>query len=271
LIGLDRDAEAIAEAERRLGAFGARVALVCANFAEVGSVARRVGNPRADGVLIDCGVSAHQFEEAGRGFSFLKEGPLDMRMDQNQGLTAADIVNRADAEELARIFGEYGEERRARVIARAIVRERERQPMRTTTQLADLIARISPPQRSGIHPATRVFQALRIAVNDELENLRRALAAAVEILKPRGRIAVIAFHSLEDRIVKRFFQLKSTDCICPPEVPACVCGHKRILEVVTRKPIVPTETEIQQNPRARSAKLRVAERIVGGDQGLVTC
>jgi 16S rRNA (cytosine1402-N4)-methyltransferase len=267
LVGLDWDAEAIEESQNRLGAFGARVALVRASFRELGKAARRVGNLRADGILIDCGVSSRQLEQFERGFSFLAEGPLDMRMDQSQGLTAADIVNRADAKELARMFMEYGEERRARAIATAIVKEREQHLMRTTTQLATLIERVSPRRGRATHPATRVFQALRIAVNGELENLRIGLAEAAELLNPGGRLVVISFHSLEDRIVKRFFRQMSKECICPPRLPACVCGHKRTFRVLTRKPVVPSETEIQQNPRARSAKLRAVEKIAGGDQG----
>jgi 16S rRNA (cytosine1402-N4)-methyltransferase len=267
LIGLDRDAEALAVAAERLQAFGARVELLRGNHGDLEEVIARVGNPHADGILIDCGVSSHQLEKAERGFSFLREAPLDMRMDRRQTLTAAELVNRADPKELARIFCEWGEERHASAIAAAIAKERRRGPLRDTRQLAQLVEKVAPRRGSRIHPATRVFQALRIAVNDELGSLQRALEASVARLKPGGRLAVIAYHSLEDRIVKHFFRQMSSDCVCPPRWPACVCGRRRQLRIVTRKPVTPSQSEIRMNPRARSAKLRVAEKLMGGEQG----
>ncbi len=236
LIGLDWDEEALAASRERLKEWGARVRLVRANFAELDEALMNEGVTTVDGIVFDLGVSSRQFDEPSRGFSFLREGPLDMRMDRSTGRTAAEVVNTASEKELADIFFRFGEERRARAIARRIVAAR---PIETTTQLANLIGR----RRGGIHPATRVFQALRIYVNNELENLKRGLAAATRVLKPGGRIAVISFHSLEDRIVKRHFR----------ETPS--------LRVITRKPVRPTEQEIERNPRARSAKLRVAEKM----------
>jgi len=267
LIGLDRDAEAIAAAREKLKAFGARIEFLNGNMGDLQSLLARVGGPHADGILIDCGVSSHQLDTPERGFSFSSEAPLDMRMDQSQGLTAAELVNTADSRELAALFKKWGEEKRASVIAAAIAKERRRGPLRTTTQLAQLIEKVCPRRGAKTHPATRVFQALRIAVNDELASLQRALEAAIPLLKPHGRLVVIAFHSLEDRIVKSFFRRMSADCICPPKLPACVCGQTKQLRILTRKPIAPSESEIGQNPRARSAKLRAAERVVGGDQG----
>ncbi len=236
LIGLDWDEEALAASRERLKEWGARVRLVRANFAELDEALMNEGVTTVDGIVFDLGVSSRQFDEPSRGFSFLREGPLDMRMDRSTGRTAAEVVNTASEKELADIFFRFGEERRARAIARRIVAAR---PIETTTQLAGLIG----PRRGAIHPATRVFQALRIYVNNELENLKRGLTAATRVLKPGGRIAVISFHSLEDRIVKRHFR----------ETPS--------LRVITRKPVRPTEQEIERNPRARSAKLRVAEKM----------
>jgi 16S rRNA (cytosine1402-N4)-methyltransferase len=236
LIGLDWDEEALAASRERLNEWGARVRLVRANFAELDEALMNVGVTTVDGIVFDLGVSSRQFDEPSRGFSFQREGPLDMRMDRATGRTAAEVVNTASEKELADIFFRYGEERRSRAIAKRIVASR---PIETTTQLAGLIG----PRRGRTHPATRVFQALRIYVNNELENLKRGLAAATRVLKPGGRIAVISFHSLEDRIVKRYFR----------ETPA--------LRVITRRPVTPTEQEIEQNPRARSAKLRAAEKI----------
>jgi 16S rRNA (cytosine1402-N4)-methyltransferase len=267
LIGLDRDAEAIAAAREKLRAFGARIEFLSGNMGQLQSLIARVGGPHADGILIDCGVSSHQLDEPARGFSFSREAPLDMRMDQSRGLTAAELLNSTDPRQLAAIFKKWGEEKRAGVIAAAIAKERRRGPLRTTKQLAQLVEKICPRRGARTHPATRVFQALRIAVNDELINLERALEASVPLLNPRGRLVVITYHSLEDRIVKNFFRRMSTDCICPAKLPACVCGQQRKLRILTRKPIVPSESEIGQNPRARSAKLRAAERVVGGDQG----
>ena len=268
LIGLDWDEEAIAASRDRLSEFGARVQLVRANYVELERVLMSLGATAVDGIVFDLGVSSRQFDESERGFSFQREGPLDMRMsrppqsDQSPfGTTARDILRTASLEELAKIFRVYGEEKRARAIARAIVTERARVPLETTTQLAQLIERVLGPKRSGIHPATRVFQALRIAVNHELDNLKRGLETATQFLKSGGRIAVISFHSLEDRIVKQFFVEKSSGCICPTDFPACACGRKEALRIVTRKPLTASESEVRANPRARSAKLRVAEKI----------
>ena len=268
LIGLDWDEEAIAASRERLSEFGARVQLVRANFVELNRVLMSLGVTTVDGILFDLGVSSRQFDEPSRGFSFVREGALDMRMSRQPresrgevGASARDVLRTASLEELARIFNIYGEERRGRAIARGIVEEREHHPMETTTQLARLVERIVGPKRGSTHPATRVFQALRIYVNNELENLKRGLEDAVNHLKSGARIAVVSFHSLEDRIVKQFFVQMGTGCVCPPELAICACGRKEVLRILTRKPMTPTEQEIRENPRARSAKLRVAEKI----------
>ncbi len=233
-----------------------------ANFDQLQRIAEREGFVPADGVLMDLGVSSDQLEAADRGFSFLKPGPLDMRMDPSLPLTAADLVNTLSEEELAQLIRTYGEEPRARRIARAIVQAR---PIHTTTELAEVIAR-AVPRRPGqrLHPATRTFQALRIVVNDELGALERALPQALDVLRPGGRLVVIAFHSLEDRIVKQFFRQEARDCICPPRQPVCTCGHKARVRILTRKPVVPSEAELQANPRSRSAKLRAVEKVSEG-------
>ncbi len=259
LLGLDADPGAIERSHRRLHRFGHRVTLVHAHFDQLEDIATRTGFTPADGVLMDLGISSDQLEEGGRGFSFLRPGPLDMRMDPSLPRTAADLVNSLPEAELARIIRTYGEERYARRIARAIVQHR---PLRTTTELADLIAQVVP-RRPGqrLHPATRTFQALRIAVNDELAALERALPQAIRVLRPGGRLVVITFHSLEDRIVKHFFRREAQDCLCPPRQPVCTCGHKAQIRVLTRKPVVPSPEEVARNPRARSAKLRAAEKL----------
>jgi 16S rRNA (cytosine1402-N4)-methyltransferase len=261
LIGLDWDEEAIAASRERLSEFGARVQLVRANYVELERVLMSLGVTAVDGVVFDLGVSSRQFDEPERGFSFQREGPLDMRMSRQLGATARDVLRTASLEELAKIFRIYGEEKRARAIARQIVSEREQAPLETTTQLARLCERVLGPKRGGIHPATRVFQALRIEVNNELDNLKRGLEVATRFLKSGGRLAVISFHSLEDRIVKQFFVEESSGCICPTDLPACACGRKEVLRIVTRKPVTADETEVHTNPRARSAKLRVAEKV----------
>jgi len=261
LIGLDWDEQAIAASRERLSEFGARVQLVRANYVELERVLMSLGVQTVDGVLFDLGVSSRQFDEPTRGFSFLREGPLDMRMSRQLAATARDVLRTASLEELAAIFHKYGEEQRARAIAREIVREREHASIETTTQLARLVERILGPKRGAIHPATRVFQALRIAVNNELENLERGLEVAAKALKSGARLAVISFQSLEDRIVKQFFARMSAGCICPPELPVCACHRQKAFRVITRRPVTPTDEEIETNPRARSAKLRVAEKI----------
>ena len=261
VIGLDCDDEALAASRERLAAHEGRVQLMRANFAELQETLMSLGVTAVDGLVFDVGVSSRQFDEPSRGFSFQREGPLDMRMNRSAGQSAQDVIRDASVEELTRIFRVYGEERRARAIAIRIDRERARQPITTTTQLAGVVEQVLGPKRSGIHPATRVFQALRIQVNRELENLERGLVAAVTVLKSGGRVAVISFHSLEDRIVKQFFVRMSTGCVCPPQMVGCSCGRKEMMRLVTRKPVTPTSEEAQQNPRARSAKLRVAEKI----------
>jgi 16S rRNA (cytosine1402-N4)-methyltransferase len=261
LVGLDWDDEAIPQARERLSEWGARVQLVRANYVDLERALMSLGVTMVDGVLFDLGVSSRQFDAPERGFSFQREGPLDMRMSRQLGATARDVLRTASLEDLARIFRIYGEEKRARAITQKIVSEREHAPLETTTQLARLVERVLGPKRGPIHPATRVFQALRIAVNNELDNLQRGLEVATQFLKSGGRLAVISFHSLEDRIVKQFFVEQSSGCVCPTDLPACACGRKKVLRIVTRKPLTAGEEEIRANPRARSAKLRVAEKL----------
>jgi 16S rRNA (cytosine1402-N4)-methyltransferase len=257
LLGLDRDPDALAIARERLERFGDRVALREADFGDL-DVAL-AGAPTPDGILADLGVSSMQLDRGERGFSFRRDGPLDMRMGRS-GRTAADVVATASVEELTRIFRDFGEERMAAKIARGIVAERARGPIATTRHLAKVVA----AEKGGwekIDPATRVFQALRIEVNHELVALARFLAAAVARLNSGGRLAVISYHSLEDRIVKDAFRRDSGVCLCPPRLPACVCGARKALEVLTRRPIRPSEAEIDRNPRSRSARLRAAEKL----------
>lgn len=260
LLGMDADPETLQVARDRLAPFGPRVMLAYGNFVRLEEIAKQSGFYPAHGVLLDLGLSSLQLNDAARGFSFLYDGPLDMRMDPKLGQTAADLVNDLSGKELTDLLWRYGEERYARRIARAIVSAR---PLQTTAELARVVAR-AVGQRGRIHPATRTFQALRIAVNDELGALEAVLPQAVRVLAPAGRLAVIAFHSLEDRLVKAFFRQESRDCICPPEMPTCVCGHKASLNVVTRRPVVPSAEEKSDNPRSRSAKLRVAEKLPAG-------
>lgn len=263
LIGIDRDIQAIQAAEIRLAEYMDRVSLVHSNFREIPSVLDGLNIPLVDGILLDLGVSSPQLDEAERGFSYMEDAPLDMRMDQTSGAIAADLVNTAAEEELARILFEYGEERYSRKIAGAIVKRREKKAIETTLELVDIIKSAMPGAalREKQHPAKRSFQALRIAVNDELGALSQVLETAVDRLKPGGRIAIITFHSLEDRIVKKSFQHLANPCTCPPELPMCVCGKTPVVELVHRKPIVPTREELEYNPRARSAKLRVAVKL----------
>jgi 16S rRNA (cytosine1402-N4)-methyltransferase len=257
LLGLDADPTALDLARTRLARFGARAKLIHANFGDLEPVARREGFDQVDGILFDLGLSSLQVDDASRGFSFQRDGPLDMRFDPSHGPNAADLINTLPERELADLLWCYGEERAARRIARAIVVSR---PIETTGQLAGIVARIVRG-RPGHHPATRTFQAIRIAVNRELDALERALPQAVNLLRPGGRLAVISFHSLEDRRVKDFFRQESRDCICPPDLPVCTCHHRATLKSVTRRPIEPSSDEVSQNPRSRSAKLRVAERL----------
>jgi 16S rRNA (cytosine1402-N4)-methyltransferase len=263
LIGLDRDPSALRRAAEVLAPFGDRVVLRHRNFSEAVGVLAELGIKGLDGMLLDLGVSSHQLDEASRGFSFRGEAPLDMRMDPTSGPTAADLVNTAAAEELVRIFREYGEERWAGRIARRIVQVRQQHPLTTTRQLAELVRDAVPGGKAParIHPATRVFQALRIQVNQELEHVSRGITEAVDLLNPGGRLVVISFHSLEDRIVKRFFLEEAKGCICPPRLPTCVCNHRPRLEVLTRKGVRASDAEVEANPRARSAVLRAVRRI----------
>ena len=262
LVCIDRDMAAIDAAKERLAPWMDRVTLVHGNFSELADVLRDAGIAGADGMLFDLGVSSPQLDDASRGFSYMQDAPLDMRMDLDAPLTAYEVVNTWSYEELRRILFEYGEERYAPAIAKTIVRARETAPVKTTLELVDIIKGAMPPAalREKQHPAKRSFQAIRIAVNGELDALPPMLAAAVEGLNPGGRLAVITFHSLEDRIVKRAMQDMARGCTCPPEFPVCVCGKKPKLKVLTRKPIVSGEAELNDNPRARSAKLRVAEK-----------
>jgi 16S rRNA (cytosine1402-N4)-methyltransferase len=263
LLGLDVDPQALRLAQRRLAPFGDRVTLVRGSFAQLASIARVWGCPEADGVLMDLGLSSMQLDTPARGFSFQHAGPLDMRFDPSGPTSASELVNSLEEAELAKLLRRYGEEPRARRIARAIVRAR---PLHTTAQLAELIERLVG-ERGRIHPATRTFQALRIAVNDELSALSDALPQALDLLTVGGRLAVISFHSLEDRIVKRFFLREARDCVCPPDVPVCVCGHRARLDIVTRRPIRPSEEEVAANPRSRSARLRIAVKIEESGHG----
>ena len=263
LLVLDADPDALSYASKVLEPFGDRVTLRVANFRRLEAAAGALDIREVDGILMDLGLSSRQLDEAERGFSFAQDGPLDMRMDRARGRSAADLVNTLSEAELSDILWQYGEERRARQIARAIVAER---PLVMTGQLADLVAR-TVGRREKIHPATRTFQALRIAVNDELGALSEALPQARNLLRPGGRLAVIAFHSLEDRLVKQFYRQEAMTCICPPELPVCACQHQATLKVLTSKPVRPSAGEIARNPRSRSARLRVAERLVQGAAG----
>ena len=263
LIGLDRDEVALAAARERLKPFSDRVTLVHSNFQALSAVLDDLGIAKVDGMLFDLGVSSPQLDDKERGFSYMADAPLDMRMDRSEGLTAYDVVNTYDQESLKRILYTYGEERYAPKIAAAIVKRRAEKPIETTLELAELIRGVMPPQalREKQHPAKRSFQAIRIAVNDELTAVERMLASAIDRLNPGGRLAVITFHSLEDRLVKSAMQEAAKGCICPKEFPVCVCGRTPKVKILTRHPIVADEAELAENPRARSAKLRVAERI----------
>ena len=263
LIAIDRDETAIAAAQERLRDYLPRVTLVHSNFDRVGEILEELGIAGADGMLFDLGVSSPQLDDAQRGFSYMHDAPLDMRMDRTAPLDAREVVNHWSQDELRRILYEYGEERYAPAIARAICRARESASIETTLQLVDIIRSAMPPQalREKQHPAKRSFQAIRIAVNGELDALPPMLSAAAESLNQGGRLAVISFHSLEDRVIKKTMQELATGCTCPPEFPVCVCGKKPKMKLISRKPITPAEGELNDNPRARSAKLRVAEKL----------
>lgn len=258
LLGLDRDPHALSLARQRLKPFGERAILRQGNYAQMHTYVAALGWADVHAVLLDLGLSSMQLDEAERGFSFMRDGPLDMRFDPGQMTSAQDLLNESPKEELEEIIRTYGEEPRARRIVRAIVDAR---PIRTTSELASIVAGTVGGAGRRIHPATRTFQALRIAVNDELENLKEGLEQAVNILAPGGRLAVISFHSLEDRIVKVALRRESIDCICPPRQPVCTCDHEARVRILTKKPIVPDEDEIQINSRSRSARLRVAARL----------
>lgn len=258
LLGLDVDPQALHLAREKLVQFGARVHLVQASYASLRTQLDALGWERVDGIVLDLGLSSMQIDTPGRGFSFQVDGPLDMRFDPRNPVLAADLVNNLSENELAELLFRYGEERRSRQLARAIIRSR---PIHSTRELAQVVAAASPGRPQGIHPATRTFQALRIAVNRELETLEAALPALVGALFPRGRLAVIAFHSLEDRIVKGYFRQESRDCICPPRQPVCTCGHHAAVNEITRRPVRPGDAEVSANPRARSARLRVVEKL----------
>lgn len=263
LIGIDRDETAIAAARERLRDYMDHVTLVHSNFDRIGAILEELNISGADGMLFDLGVSSPQLDDAQRGFSYMHDAPLDMRMDRTAALDAHQVVNRWPYEELRRILYEYGEERYAPAIAKGICRARETAPIETTLQLVDVIKSAMPPQalREKQHPAKRSFQAIRIAVNDELAAVDRMLQAAVPRLSPGGRLAVISFHSLEDRIVKNALAAFARGCTCPPDFPVCVCGKTPQVRLVNRKPILSGEAELNENPRARSAKLRLAEKL----------
>lgn len=269
LLGLDVDPQALQLAHQHLAPFADRVTIVSASYITLREQVRQLGLGSAQGIVVDLGVSSMQLDTAQRGFSFQADAPLDMRFNPENPVMAADLVNGLAEKELADLIYRYGEEQRARQIARAVVRAR---PLNTTRELAEIILRCSgrsskhrkseKGQRGmSLHPATRTFQALRIAVNRELEALEVLLPQTLDVLAPGGRVAVIAFHSLEDRIVKQFFRRESQDCICPPRQPVCTCGHRAVLREINRRPIQPQAAEIEQNPRSRSARLRVAERL----------
>ncbi len=263
LIGIDRDPVALKAAGERLEPYQNNVTLVHSNFCEMAQVVKDLGLPGVDGILLDLGVSSPQLDDAERGFSYMADAPLDMRMNGEDALTAYTVVNTWSQEELKRILFDYGEERYAPRIASAICRRREEKPIETTLELVEVIRSAMPAQalREKQHPAKRSFQAIRIAVNDELGSVEKAMQAAIPLLNPGGRLAVITFHSLEDRIVKNAMAEAAKGCTCPPSFPVCVCGKKPQVKLISRKPIVASEEELEANPRSRSAKLRVCEKL----------
>jgi len=263
LICVDRDQAALDAAQDRLAQWMDRVTLVHSNFADIDEILDKLGLDKIDGMLFDLGVSSPQLDDSSRGFSYMADAPLDMRMDRSEGLTAADVVNTWSQDELRRILGQYGEERYAGLIAAAIVRRRADKPIQTTLELVEIIKGAMPGKalKEKQHPAKRSFQAIRIAVNDELTAVDKMIRSAVPRLKQGGRLAVITFHSLEDRIVKTGMAEFAKGCTCPPDFPVCVCGKTPDIRLVTRKPILPSERELEENPRSRSAKLRVAQKL----------
>lgn len=262
LVAFDRDSDAVAVASERLSHFGDRAEVVHSNYSDIKKVLTEKGIEKIDGFLLDLGVSSYQLDCADRGFSYMADAPLDMRMDRRESVSAYDVVNGYSEQKLKQIFYEYGEERFSSAIAAAIVRARSQKPIERTLELAEIIKGAIPPAaRNGGHPAKRVFQAIRIEVNGELEIIASAIKDAVSMLNDGGRIAIITFHSLEDRIVKQTFADLSKGCTCPKSFPVCICGNKPSLKAVSKKPILPSEEELEENSRSRSAKLRVAERV----------
>ncbi len=263
VIGLDIDSDAIAEARCYLESFGSRAVVVRDSYRDVEAVLERLGVDGVDGMVLDLGASSFQLERAARGFSFMQDGALDMRMDTRSEVSAESLVASLSESELSGIIRSYGEERRARAIARAVVRARQIAPIKTTKELARIVTSCFPPaeRHARLHPATRTFQALRIAVNDELENIKAGLNSAIRVLKSGARLVVISFHSLEDRLVKQAFTEASISCVCPREFPQCVCGTTPLVKKVTRKVVLASAEEIELNPRSRSAKLRVVEKL----------
>jgi len=264
LIGIDRDEDSIKFASDRLSSYRERVHIFHDNFKNIKDVVSgRAGFSKVDGILFDLGVSTRQLMTAERGFSFSQDAPLDMRMDRSRGVTAKEVVNNFEEEKLSNIIYKYGEEKWAKKIARAIVRERGKMPVDTTSQLSDIVVSAIPPAHRSqrIHSATRTFQAIRIAVNGEIEILEDAIRDAIDVLNIEGRICIISYHSLEDRIVKNLFREIEHGCICPHDIPKCICGRKGVIKILTKKPVTPSEEEVRRNPRARSAKLRAAEKI----------
>lgn len=268
LIAIDQDGEACAEGKKRLAEFGGRVEIVQQNFSKLKDILAERNISGVDGIMMDLGVSSYQLDNKDRGFSYMQDAALDMRMNSQSGKTAADILNTYSEDELNNIFWLYGEEKWARRIAKFIVAERAQSPIETTGQLVAIIKKAVPAgaRQEDQHPAKRCFQALRIAVNDELGVLEKVLPDAVACLNPGGRLCVISFHSLEDRIVKNIFRELAKGCTCPPQLPVCVCGKKPQIKIISKKPILPSEEEIEENPRARSAKLRVAEKVLNGGE-----
>ena len=259
VLGIDLDPRSLAHAVRRLQRYGRRFSCVQGNYADMLALARANGHGQVDGALIDLGFSARQIQEPGYGFSFRRDEPLDMRFDPEAHLTAEHIVNTFPEKELAQLIFQYGEEPKARTVARNLVRAR---PIGSTVKLAELVAAAVGPRRGRkLHPATRTFQALRMAVNNELSNLESGLTSAIQLLAPEARLVVISYHSIEDRVVKTFMAREKAACICPPEVPECICGHQPTLRLINRRVIKPSDQEVQSNPRSRSARMRVAQRL----------
>ena len=262
VLGIDRDMRAIERAEKRLASFRSRITLVHGNFSDIKIILKKANLMNVDGLILDLGVSSPQLDSPNRGFSFMRNGPLDMRMDSSQKITAANLLVELSDQKLVSIIKEYGEERFSKRIVRAIRQAQTKSSIKTTLQLSNIISTaVHASRQYKIHPATRTFQALRIAVNGELEHIKKALVDSVDILQESARVIVISFHSLEDRIVKNFFKNEEKDCVCPSKFPICSCGKKQRLKIITRKPIIPTAEEVTRNARASSAKLRVGERV----------